>query len=141
MIVLFLLFLLQFSLACACLAVNSDQEMGIASSAWGMADNNLKDKVQRQFDCCGFTKVSLNSTDPMGHPPCDDVSEQNPFFFYKQLQTCVKRPYKTSHIFGFSGGCLLLHESSAGAFLGYFHSAISNHLSIVISISPEWIVA
>ena len=87
MIVLFLLFLLQFSLACACLAVNSDQEMGIASSAWGMADNNLKDKVQRQFDCCGFTEVSLNSTDPMGHPPCGDVSEQNLFNY---SQTCVK---------------------------------------------------
>ena len=39
-------------------------------------------------------------------------------------------------------GCLLLHESSAESrsFLRYFHSAISNHLSITISISPEWMV-
>lgn len=74
MIVLFLLFLLQFSLACACLAVNSEQEMKIASSAWSMADDNLKDKVQKQFDCCGFKTVSLNSTDPMGHPPCDHTN-------------------------------------------------------------------
>ena len=44
-----------------------------------------------------------------------------------------------------TGGCLLLHESSADSscmsFLHYFHSAISNHLSIAISMSPEWMVA
>ena len=47
-----------------------------------------------------------------------------------------------------TGGCLLLHESIAErsvlvqkarklCFLQYFHSAISNHLSIAISMSPE----
>ena len=41
-----------------------------------------------------------------------------------------------------TGGCLLLHESSAESscrrsFLQYFHSAISNHLSIAISMSPD----
>ena len=40
-----------------------------------------------------------------------------------------------------TGGFLLPHESSAESFLCYFHSAISNHLSIAISMSPEWIVA
>ena len=44
-----------------------------------------------------------------------------------------------------TGGCLLLHESSAEntcrSFLHYFHAAISNHLSIAISMSPEWVVA
>ena len=38
-------------------------------------------------------------------------------------------------------GCLLLHDSSAESscmsFLHYFHSAISNHLSIAMSMSPE----
>ena len=55
-------------------------------------------------------------------------------------QTCVKRPYKTINIFGFSDAChgtLLMHES----FLHFFHSAMSNHLSIEISMSPEWMVA
>ena len=37
-----------------------------------------------------------------------------------------------------TGGCLLLHESRS--FLRYFHSAISNYLSIAISMSPEWMV-
>ena len=40
-----------------------------------------------------------------------------------------------------TGGCLLLHESSAESscrsFLRNFHSAISNHLSIAISMSPK----
>ena len=45
-----------------------------------------------------------------------------------------------------TGGCLLLHESSAErfkymSFLYYFHSTIRNHLSIAISMSPEWMVA
>ena len=44
-----------------------------------------------------------------------------------------------------TGGCLLLHECSAESscmsFLHYFHSAISNHLSIAMSMSPEWTVA
>ena len=35
-----------------------------------------------------------------------------------------------------TGGCLLLHESRAR-----LHSAISNHLSIAISMSPEWVIA
>ena len=46
--------------------------------------------------------------------------------------------------FGFSDDCLLLHESSAEnsmISLRYFHSAISNHPSIAISRSPEWMVA
>lgn len=74
MIVLFLVFLLQFSLACACLAVNSEQEMRIASSAWSMADNSLKSNVQYKFDCCGFQDASLNSSVPMGHPACDGIT-------------------------------------------------------------------
>ena len=44
-----------------------------------------------------------------------------------------------------TGGCLSLHESSAESsckgILPYFHSAISNYLSIVISMSPECMVA
>ena len=60
-------------------------------------------------------------------------------------QTCVKLPYIKHDIFLAiqTGGCLLLHDSSAesSCFLHYFHSAISNHLSIASSLSPEWIVA
>ena len=45
-----------------------------------------------------------------------------------------------------TGGCLLLYESSAESsrsrvFLCYFHAAISNNLSIAISMSSEWMIA
>ena len=40
--------------------------------------------------------------------------------------------------------CLSLHESSAESscmsFLHYFHAKISNHLSIAMFMSPEWMV-
>ena len=74
MIVLFLLFLLQFSLACACLAVNSEQELSIAKTGWQVADNQLKTTVQYHFDCCAFEDYTLNSSLPLGHPTCEDVS-------------------------------------------------------------------
>ena len=55
------------------------------------------------------------------------------------------KPVLSNHIqqdifFAFqTGGCLLLHESSVeGACMSYFHSAISNHRSIAIFMSPEW---
>lgn len=73
MIVLFLLFLLQFSLACACLAVNSEQEMKLARTGWSVADNKLKQNVQYGFDCCGFQDVTLNSSEALGHPSCDGL--------------------------------------------------------------------
>ena len=83
---------------------------------------------------------------------------------FADIGGCLGKPYKicytvkplsyhkTRHIFGFfqTGGCSLLNESSTESscwligvlsFLCYFHSAISNHLSIAISMSPEWMVA
>ena len=43
-----------------------------------------------------------------------------------------------------TGGCLLLHESrteSSYLSICYFHSAISKHPCIAISMSPQWVVA
>ena len=71
------------------------------------------------------------------------------FFFYCKLINCsTVKPVLSDHILqqgiflAFqTAGCLLLHESRAESFLYYFQSAISNHLSIAISMSPEWMVA
>ena len=67
------------------------------------------------------------------------------------LKLCTVKPVFSNHIKQYiflafqSGGCLLLHlnsaESSCVSFLHYFHAAISNHLSIAISMSPDWMVA
>ena len=60
-------------------------------------------------------------------------------YLYIYSQICVDQPYKRDIFLAFqTGGCFLLHESSAES---YFNAAISNDLSIAISMSPEWVVA
>lgn len=54
MVILFLLFLVQFSVACACLAVNSKQQEMLASEGWKQVDMEVKQQVQMTFSCCGF---------------------------------------------------------------------------------------
>ncbi|CAG5129593.1 unnamed protein product [Candidula unifasciata] len=70
MIILFLVFLLQFSLACACLAVNVGQKETLAEHGWKMSSNNTRSEVQHQFECCGFRHQELTQNDTLGHPPC-----------------------------------------------------------------------
>ncbi|KAK3597043.1 hypothetical protein CHS0354_022051 [Potamilus streckersoni] len=73
MVILFLLFLLQFSLACACLAMNDAQKESLAQHGWSIASNDLKSNVQYHFQCCGFSKSELNVSESMGHPVCDGL--------------------------------------------------------------------
>jgi len=59
MVILFLIFLIQFSVSCAALAINESDEKKIISQAWNGAVNheNLKSLVvqaERSFDCCGL---------------------------------------------------------------------------------------
>ncbi|XP_005111115.1 tetraspanin-13 isoform X2 [Aplysia californica] len=75
MIILFVLFLLQFSLACACLAVNTDQKDSLAEQGWRMSGAVTRTQVQSQFNCCGFKDQDLNVEDALGHPPCAAVSD------------------------------------------------------------------
>ncbi|XP_011137506.1 tetraspanin-13 isoform X1 [Harpegnathos saltator] len=71
MLILFLLFLIQFSIACACLAVNTKQQEQLAEQGWLHVDNDLKTKVQNTFNCCGF-----NSTSAVLNPvSCDEVNK------------------------------------------------------------------
>lgn len=82
MIVLFLLFLIQFAVACACLAVNAEQQQAITRTGWQKAANQTKTQVQDYLNCCGFTKelqlvFSGNESDSqpgLGHPSCLTVS-------------------------------------------------------------------
>ncbi|CAL1680148.1 unnamed protein product [Lasius platythorax] len=67
MLILFLLFLIQFSIACACLAVNTKQQEQLAEQGWTHVELDLKRKVQTTFNCCGF-----NHTIEDPPVPCDD---------------------------------------------------------------------
>lgn len=57
MVILFMLFLIQFSVACACLAVNSKQQEQLAKQGWHRVPDNVKTKVQEAFQCCGFEGI------------------------------------------------------------------------------------
>lgn len=71
MVILFLLFLIQFSIACACLGVNSEQQELLAQQGWTRVDNSTKNNVQEVFTCCGFD-VKIDKDIP--HPSCDDIN-------------------------------------------------------------------
>jgi len=69
MVILFLLLLVQFSVACACLAVNMEEQKQLAEQGWSRVNMELKSEVQQTFSCCGFDgKDHFN--DSMKHPEC-----------------------------------------------------------------------
>ncbi|XP_029049349.1 tetraspanin 97E [Osmia lignaria lignaria] len=68
MLILFLLFLIQFSIACACLAVNTKQQEQLAEQGWRHVEDDLREKVETTFNCCGFNdtvSVVLNDKEPV----------------------------------------------------------------------------
>lgn len=75
MVILFLLFLIQFSIACACLAVNHSQQETIAEKGWTAAADSLKSKVQEHYQCCGFDLQyrNISRTNTMSNPDCINV--------------------------------------------------------------------
>jgi len=75
MVVLFLIFLIQFSCSCAALAINEDDEIRLINKAWTTAETNSKSLViqaEQTFDCCG---VGINSTtfEQYEDPTMEDV--------------------------------------------------------------------
>lgn len=92
MIILFCLFIVQFAIACSCLAVNKHQQEVFARQGWDEIDDNLKGEVQRTFHCCGF-----NDTKIPDHPPCD-ITDVNQF--------CCKDPKAETCIDGACQPCL-----------------------------------
>lgn len=70
MIILFCLFIVQFAIACSCLAVNKTQQRIFAEEGWNTISDETKAEVQTTFTCCGF-----NSTISNDHPTCDAVNK------------------------------------------------------------------
>ncbi|XP_068632430.1 tetraspanin-13 isoform X2 [Battus philenor] len=73
MVILFLLFLVQFSVACACLAVNSDQQEMLAQQGWNKVNMDVKEQVQERFQCCGFQNRLIPVNGTADYPSCDIV--------------------------------------------------------------------
>jgi tetraspanin-13/31 len=70
MIILFCLFIVQFAIACSCLAVNKQQQRIFAEEGWNTVSEDVKAEVQTTFQCCGF-----NTTLADDHPSCDSVNK------------------------------------------------------------------
>lgn len=58
MIILFGIFLIQFSVACAALAVTEDQELEFAHQGWNASSKELQFEAEQFFQCCGFENLS-----------------------------------------------------------------------------------
>lgn len=69
MVILFLLFLFQFSMACLCLAVNDGQRSYLAKQAWHAASESSQQAVQTKYNCCGFSDPLTGS-----HPTCEKLA-------------------------------------------------------------------
>ncbi|XP_030638376.1 tetraspanin-13a [Chanos chanos] len=61
MIILSLLFIVEFSIACASLAINREQQKQLLEAGWDKSEVTQKD-VQRTLNCCGFSHFDKNMT-------------------------------------------------------------------------------
>uniref|UniRef100_A0A8C6P4V9 Tetraspanin 13a n=1 Tax=Nothobranchius furzeri TaxID=105023 RepID=A0A8C6P4V9_NOTFU len=61
MIILFLVFVLQFSISCACLALNKDQQNQLLEVGWNKSESTQRD-VEKTLNCCGYSSVDFNSS-------------------------------------------------------------------------------
>ncbi|EZA49722.1 Tetraspanin-13 [Ooceraea biroi] len=77
MLILFLLFLIQFSIACACLAVNTKQQEQLAEQGWIHVGDDLKAKVQTTFNCCGFNNTTEDPNLPCKVTSCCQSTDVN----------------------------------------------------------------
>ncbi|XP_061598004.1 tetraspanin-13b [Cololabis saira] len=69
MIILFLVFIVQFSVSSACLAINTEQQEQLLQVGWNSSQSTRRD-VQKSLNCCGFKHV-----DPSG--PCEAACFHN----------------------------------------------------------------
>lgn len=80
MVILFLLFVVQFSVACACLAMTEDQERELARQGWEKAPSSARAQAERLFRCCGFERNASYPPDVVsqcqGIPTCCNTPEE-----------------------------------------------------------------
>lgn len=82
MLALILLFVVQFSVACACLALNKNHLESLFVQTWNKSANDYsrKSMLQNTYSCCGANKEGQkvlmlygNETE-IAHPPCMNIT-------------------------------------------------------------------
>ncbi|XP_053289255.1 tetraspanin-13 [Pleuronectes platessa] len=61
MMILFLVFVVQFAVSCACLALNKDQQNHLLEIGWNKSEATQLD-VEKTLNCCGYSTVNYNGT-------------------------------------------------------------------------------
>jgi tetraspanin-13/31 len=83
MVVLFLIFLIQFSCSCAALAINEGDEKVLIQKAWKTAEKNspsLVMQAEQTFDCCGLGMYKNGTVYPDPLPEDQKWTEDNKVF-------------------------------------------------------------
>lgn len=62
MVILFLTFVAQFSIACVLLASNPEKQEEMAEANWCASSSEERQKTQEKLDCCGFYDSDLKSS-------------------------------------------------------------------------------
>ncbi|XP_028453703.1 tetraspanin-13b isoform X2 [Perca fluviatilis] len=82
MIVLFMVFIVQFSVSSACLAINREQQDQLLEVGWNNSQSTQRD-VEKSLNCCGFRQVEASlSCDAACFPnnscsPCADKIQEH----------------------------------------------------------------
>ncbi|XP_029360494.1 tetraspanin-13a [Echeneis naucrates] len=61
MMILFMVFIVQFAVSCACLALNKDQQKLLLEIGWNKSKDTQQD-LEKRLNCCGFSSVNYNGT-------------------------------------------------------------------------------
>ncbi|CAG0918977.1 unnamed protein product [Notodromas monacha] len=72
MVILFLLFVVQFSVAIACLAVTNKQQIELLRKTWNRAGNETHESIQQMFECCSFESLPPEGSTCEKIPACCD---------------------------------------------------------------------
>ncbi|XP_063306803.1 tetraspanin-13 [Pelobates fuscus] len=73
MIILFVIFVIQFSVSCASLALNKQQQNELLEVGWNHTKGAQSD-IEKHLNCCGFNSFAKNSTSTCG-APCFQTQE------------------------------------------------------------------
>lgn len=104
MVILFMLFVAQFGIACACLAFNKQQQHELAYEGWDKASMALRNETQIYFDCCGFENANITDG-KMQQAPCSAVPycrehpgecERSEHTCWQKLQNAIDNALKIS---------------------------------------------
>jgi tetraspanin-13/31 len=121
MVVLSVIFILQFSIACSCLAVGEEKEIEYAHTGWNNSDNETRFEAQTLFSCCGFSDHSegidcKNIPDCMKGLNASSITEETVF----SCPTCEERiSVRINYAFNAAGGLGLFFAFTELASLVY----------------------